>query len=185
MEEGGESQKGHAAAVAGQDVLGEAGAHGRPVVVHAAAYQPGAVGHAQPQPLGLDTPGQDHILHHLLAHRFMAAHGGVGGAAKGQALAIGRGKGGPGGVMHRQDGQVAQDGQGHEGHHQPFSPGHGLLRGPDGEQIGLAAGHEVGDGRHGGWRGLHVGIQEEQDVALGGLGQLVAGPVFAQPPGRE
>jgi hypothetical protein len=102
-------------------------------------------------------------------------------AAQRQALPVGGREGRPGGVVHRDDRQVGQDRQRHQRHHQPLAPGDGRLRRPDGEHVGRVGVHLGHERRQRARPPLHVGVGEEQDLPLRGLGQLPAGPIFADP----
>ncbi len=137
------------------------------------------------QPHRLDAPAEGDVFHRIAAHSGVSACGEVSLAAEHHPLPVAEGQ--PRrtqavGQRDRQEGEEAAHG---DGDGEPLAPGVGVLA--------EKARHHVGvlrlERRHAPAQGLGmvdgVGIDEEEDGARGGVGQLRAGPRLAKPVLRQ
>lgn len=152
--------------------FGEAG-------VHAAGDEAGAVLVEEAEAGGFDFASEGDIFDEVVPDFFVAANGLVGGAAEEDELSVGDAEAavGEGEPLREKEEDENVD----EGEDQHFAPASGDLARPEREEIGLFFFH----GGEGGSDGIgsveRIGIGEEEEVALGVLGELPAGPRFSGP----
>ena len=131
--------------------------------------------------MGLDLPRQGQVFDDGGAHGAVAADALVGGAAKQQRLAHGRGQGRESQPVAQRQGREAVDDPREEGHDELLAQRFHLLARETAQQVSPFADERRGEGAQRLGLVVGVGVGEEEQFAVGLGRQLGAGPVLAPP----
>jgi len=196
-----EAVQGEVALERGADVLGEAVANLDKAVIHAAIGKPGGVAidkaHALRDAAG-DFAAEGQILDDVIVDCLVAADALIGGATEEEELAV-RGAQCAKETFRQtrrerdagldkldkplgrpREGDDVEDGDDHF-----LAKADGDEAGPGGKEIGAGVMRHGEGGGDGGGGMDGIGIGEDEPMAGGDLGELVAGPVFADPAVRQ